>query len=107
MPKHHGEAYWEEKVAEFERSGLGVRAFARSRGLKLSTFGNWRNKIREKKNDALINAEFIEIVSTSPEHTRAPISTPARLHVGGAVLEFSDLPSVNYVAALLREVTTC
>ena len=104
MPKHRGEAYWEEKVAEFESSGLGVRAFARSRGLKLSTFGNWRNKIREKQNEALIEAEFIEVVSSPPD-SWTPMT--ARLHVGGAAVEFSDLPPVRYMAELLRSVTTC
>lgn len=105
MPKQRGEAYWAEKVSEFESSGLGVRAFARSRGLKLSTFGNWRNKIREKQNEALIEVEFIEVVSSSPGISWTPMT--ARLHVGGAAVEFSDLPPVRYMAELLRAVTTC
>jgi hypothetical protein len=43
-----GEAFWREIFAQWEASGLGVRAFCQQRGIAISTFGLWRAKLSRK-----------------------------------------------------------
>ncbi len=102
---HRGWTFWKDTVAEFEESGLTQGAFARSNGLKPSTLGRWVKKLGSRNDEALVQAEFIEVVSSSKEHSLVPVSM--RLHVGGAAVEFSALPPVPYMAELLRAVATC
>ena len=105
--KQRGRAFWEATVKEFMASDLSQRDFSESRGLNRNTLKDWLKRLDANRNEALVETEFIEIVSTSPEISYAPMSMPMRLHLDGAVVEFSDLPPVKYVAELLREVTIC
>jgi transposase-like protein len=102
---HRGRTFWEKTVREFTESGKTQAAFAREKGLKQTTFGRWVRLLRPKQ-EVLIASELIEIVSSPPERfQRAEGET--KLKVGAATVEFSDLPPLPYLTALLREVCSC
>jgi hypothetical protein len=103
---HRDRAFWETTVEEWQESGKSQTAFARQRGLKQTTLGNWIKRLGQKKEElGPLRPELIEIVPTRVE----PVRTigPARLHVGAATLEFSTLPPVQYMSLLVREVSSC
>jgi transposase-like protein len=102
---HRGRAFWENAVREFVASGQSQAEFARARGLAPSTLGRWA-KLLGPEEEAVVRSELIEIVSTPPAQLQMTMGT-ARLQVGGAAVEFSDLPPVPYMAELLRAVSTC
>ncbi|RDK06300.1 IS66 family insertion sequence element accessory protein TnpA [Cupriavidus lacunae] len=41
----HDEAFRREMVAQWNNSGLSIRAFCRQHGLAISTFGLWRKRV--------------------------------------------------------------
>ncbi|WP_249221408.1 hypothetical protein [Cupriavidus sp. KK10] len=41
----HDQAFWREMVAQWNNSGLGIRAFCRQHGLAVSTSGLWRKRV--------------------------------------------------------------
>ena len=99
-------AFWKKTVEEFAASGQSQNAFAQSKGLKQTTLGRWLRKLGLPKEAALVRSDLIEIVTSPPEQSKVVIGT-TRLRVGGATVEFSELPPVAYVASLLREVASC
>lgn len=55
---------WAEVIAEFERSGLGLREFAEQRGVNAATMKWWRSRLRVQAVRQLPAkaAEFVELV---------------------------------------------
>ena len=102
--EYRSREFWEATVGEFSASGLSQRAFAQDKGVKTGTLANWVKKIRQPE-QALIQPQFIEVVSSPVKQSSTPTAT--RLLIGDVAVEFSDLPPVRYVADLLREVTAC
>ena len=45
--RQRGEAYWVRVVDELERSDLSITAFAKRRGLPVSSLQRWRKRLRE------------------------------------------------------------
>ena len=101
-----GRAIWKKIVEEFAESGESQSEFARQKGLKQTTLCRWVRQLGPKKETALIRSELIEIVPSPPEHMQMT-SGPTRLSIGAATLEFSELPPVQYMSSLLREVGSC
>ena len=105
---HRGRDFWAKTVEDYVASGLSQAAFARKKRLKPTTLGRWV-KLLGRHPAPLVGSELIEIVAAPREplqQPRVPTGT-TRLHVGGATVEFSDLPPVPYLAELLRTVSTC
>ena len=101
-----GRAFWAKTVEDFAESGETLAAFARKKSLKPTTLGRWVRMLGPEKKEALVRSELIEIVSSTSAHPQMTTG-PTRLQVGGAAVEFSDLPPVPYIAELLRAVSTC
>jgi len=103
---HRGRAFWAKTVEEFTKSGQTLAAFARDKGLKPTTLGRWVRMFGPKSEEEVVRSELIEIVSSPPAQPQMT-TVPTRLQVGGAAVEFCDLPPVPYLAELLRSVSTC
>jgi hypothetical protein len=43
--RSEGAAVWKERIERSRRSGLGIRAFCKQEGLRLSTYYRWRLKL--------------------------------------------------------------
>jgi hypothetical protein len=95
-------AFWVDVVAEYERSGLSLGAFARETGLKPTTLNRWIKRVRPVQP----KPEFVELLASVVAPCGEPVggAITSRLVFGCAALEFSELPPVGYIAALLREV---
>ena len=47
--KRHPRSFWQQKVEEFEKSGLFVRKFCTLHGIAYSTFFSWKQKFLGRK----------------------------------------------------------
>jgi hypothetical protein len=79
-------AYWLERIAEQERSGIPVQQFCKERGITEQTFYVWRKRFRKQE-----TARFA-LVETGPAGQHAPktglelvLVTGERLRIGGDV----------------------
>ena len=77
-------AYWRERIAEQERSGMPVQQFCKERGITEQSFYVWRKRLREPARFAL--------VETGPARQHAPktglelvLVTGERLRIGADV----------------------
>lgn len=102
--RQRGEAYWARVVDELERSELSITAFAKRRGLPLSSLQRWRKRLREE--GPTPSVRFVELESTCAPP--APPTPPVRMSLSsGIVMEFEALPPVEFVATLHRELGRC
>jgi hypothetical protein len=106
----------EELLDEFERSGLTGTQFAKTVGLKYTTFAFWRQQ-RQKRKPALASApapqkaapvEWLETV-IDKAHASTPGSTLVVRLPSGAAMELAHASQAAVAAALLRawEKTAC
>jgi transposase-like protein len=79
-------AYWRERIAEQERSGIPVQQFCKERGITEQSFYVWRKRLRKQE-----PARFA-LVETGPARQHAPktglelvLVTGERLHIGADV----------------------
>ena len=104
----------EALLAEYDRSAMTGRKFAKWAGIKYTTFANWlqaRRKLgcRELAAPGVASAaspRWLEAVVEGSPHKEPAKSKTARLIVhgpGGVRLELSDERQVSWAARLLRE----
>jgi hypothetical protein len=74
-------AYWRERIAEQERSGIPVQQFYKERGITEQSFYVWRKRLRKEP------ARFV-LVETGPARQHAP-QTGLELLVTGERLRIS------------------
>ncbi len=99
--RRRGRRYWKNVVAEYERLGGSQTAFARERGLPISTFRRWLAKLRTEE----VALEPVRFVELTPEPDLEPVAAPVRLSIGDAItLDLSELPPALYVAELYARV---
>jgi transposase-like protein len=79
-------AYWRERMAEQERSGIPVQQFCKERGITEQSFYVWRKRLRKQE-----PARFA-LVETGPARQNAPqtglelmLMTGERLRIGADV----------------------
>ena len=74
---------WRRRFSEWEESGLSQREFCRTRGVSLSGFRYWRNRLAESPGTS--GATVVRVAEVSPREicSRATV----RIHVGGNVVE--------------------
>ena len=108
----------ESLLAEFDRSAMTGRKFAKWAGIKYSTFANWlqtRRKLRCQEPPASVveratGTRWLEaVVDVSPKKEPAKAKVTTTLLIvhgpGGVRLELSDERQVSWAARLLRELT--
>ncbi len=61
-----GEGEWSSVLKSSRSSGLSARAFCLRRGLALSTFQRWRDRL-----GAVAGAEFVEIEPSTPAPSKS------------------------------------
>lgn len=86
-------------LAEFARSGESAPRFARSLGLKYSTFAAWVARDRRAKRvPAAPPMRLLEaVIAPAPTDFSLPVQLP-----GGARVELQNLNQISLLAALLR-----
>ena len=100
MAKKHTPQDWQKYISQWNRSHLSQRVFCQENGLRLSTFGYWIHKTREKpmedssslvrisipaKNEKLNSAS--PIILHTPNHYRIELPSPVDCESLKAILE--------------------
>jgi transposase-like protein len=99
--RHWTEADARRVLAEWERSGDSLEAFARSRGLVPQRLAWWRKRLRAARPQTTTALTFIPaaVIGAAIAHPAAVIRLP-----NGMVIELEGV-SPTWVAALARELT--
>jgi transposase-like protein len=100
-------AFWREKVAEQERSGLTVRGYCRQTGLNEHSFYNWRAQLRRRAGpERSVPPATVQFALIEPE--KINVTGPARIEItlpGGEQIRIgagADAATVRLVLAALR-----
>ena len=79
-------AYWRERIAEQERSGIAVQQFCKEKGITEQSFYVWRKRLRRQE------PARVALVETGPARKHAPktelelvLVTGERLRIGADV----------------------
>ena len=92
-------SYWEERIAQFERSGLSGLAYCRQEGLNYKTFSSWRKKLTSKA--ASQPGLFAKVIPKKPTAPASPGVKGVRVSLpNGVFIEMPVLPDPTW----LREV---
>lgn len=80
--KHHLQSYWINIIEEYTKSSLPAVAFCQEKGLAVSTFHKWRQRLRSGGSMDTHNKEkkeqqpFLPVYVTPPKEPLAPKATP-------------------------------
>lgn len=89
---------WEQRIADWKKSGLSQRAFCQQQGLAISTFCAWLRKSRKAKNDNHTSpTAFLPVVVEKP--SAAPSGT-VDVHTSDLTFEVS----IPQLAQLITEL---
>ena len=97
MSVRRSEAYWAELVSEFAAGNVTREVFCVERGVALSTFENWRRRLRAEESKNNLPARFVEVCLPAERRSdvrEAAPAQPADLVVElpyGVVLRFRGL----------------
>lgn len=117
--KAETERFYRRLVREQERSGLTIRAFARSRGMAAGTLSFWRHELRQRDaaaaRDKSAEPQFVPVhvlADEAPSGVRSPAASSRRssyevLLGRGRVLRLPPDFDDSRVAALVRAVASC
>lgn len=126
--KEETERFYRELVAEQERSGLSIRAFAAERGIPPGTLSSWGHELRRRDaarargREEAMEAKFVRVslvgsgavTATGARGEPEPLARPASAPVVYEVVLGRDrvlrLPAEfeeARVAALVRAVASC
>jgi hypothetical protein len=101
---HWTEADARRVLADWERSGHTLEAFARSRGLVPQRLAWWKKRLRTTRPETsavltFVPATVVDAAVESASHAEALIRLP-----GGVVIEFAAGVSPIWIASLAREL---
>lgn len=108
-PKRRSRAEWRELVQEYRASGQNREAFARKRGLNVSTLSWWTSEFRQETSSALAPTFVaVEVLGRSESRAEGPTDRvigvvergPVRFVVGAEA-------DPRWLAALLAELGRC
>ncbi len=99
-------AFWRERVAEHERSGLTVREYCRRAGLNEHSFYNWRAQLQRasaERKTAPASVQFA-VIEAPKSVVTAPVPIEITLPVGEQIriAEGADAATVRLVLTALR-----
>lgn len=89
-------------LADWERSGITLEAFARSRGLVPQRLAWWRKRLRTTRPKAITSLTFVPAAVIGGGAAAGPAAMIRLPH--GIVIELEGA-TPNWVAALARELT--
>jgi len=89
-----GRDFWRQLSSEVDR-GERVVDVARRHRVQSRTLSWWRWKLRS---DGTINAQFLPVVVSSPQHVQA---SPVELRIRDLIIRVASDTDVAYVAALV------
>jgi hypothetical protein len=82
VARRRGRADGERLVAQFERSGLGRRAFCAARSIPVNTLDYWRRRLRQ---EAPVRSGFVELMPVAAT-TGASDGWDVELTLGGGLV---------------------
>jgi hypothetical protein len=85
---------WRELFARFEQSGQGREQFCAAHDLALSTFGRWRQRLRQARWVSPAggdNALFVELAQATPARAAPPWEVELQLGAG-VILRLRQAP---------------
>lgn len=104
MAKRLGEAYWRKQVASWEHSGLTQVAYCAQQGLRVKTFGRWRNKLLARAEPSGKTQPVTLVPITVEARTTRATAGIVSLHSpGGWRIELPD-SRAPWLAELLRQL---
>ena len=79
-------AYWRERIAEQERSGISVQQFCKEKGVTEQSFYAWRKRLRKQEpaRFALVEAQPARL-QTAKTELELVLVTGERLRIGADV----------------------
>jgi len=99
-------AYWEERVCEWEASGLKQGAYCAEKGIKLGTFKRWLRCIRSARRDSETKVNHLPPLQIIPVVRAEPIdcqSAPLILQQGnGWQLHLSTAVCPTWLGNVLK-----
>lgn len=87
--------FWSQHLAAIEREGITAKAYAEREGLSVGALYQWRRELKAHAPHCA-GEGFVAVELEQPAHTERCL---LRLS-GGVVLELSELPGPNWLAAL-------
>jgi hypothetical protein len=101
-----GREFWVSTIAEFERSELTQKGFARRQGIALATLQWWIAKLRRERASSVSLVPVRVIASTAPT-ARSETSGDRAIEVelpSGVRLRLTSGADLDYVAALAQRL---
>ena len=92
--------FWSAHLINLERRDISVAEYARENDLSAQSLYGWRGRQRQSV-AASPRRRFAEFVSVPPVR-----AVGVRVLLGGAALEFDELPDAAWLATLLVNVST-
>lgn len=77
------QAYWKERIEQWERSGLSQRKFCEERKLAVSTFQWWRSKLRRGESESSAPSFLPLALSASTASIEVELRSKTRLRLEG------------------------
>ena len=85
---------WQQLITEQAAGQLPIREFCREKGLALSSFGNWKRRLRGKPPLPAVSRPFV------------PVAVPPRSDItvlaGSATVTLSSMVSPQWLAAFIK-----
>ena len=111
MAEGHAQARWRTLIAEYQRSGLGQKAFAQSKGISFSSLQYWLYRGRRKKRGAParpIRLLPVSIRKNSPAEVVPRGDRWVTLTLDGSYrLRFQEGTDCAYVGRLVSTIAAC
>ena len=108
--KRRSREEWSEVVAQFERSGLSQKAFAKKKGIKRTTLSWWAWEIRREASESQQPAFVpVQVRAGEEEIQQGPgdDGRAAVVRLGRVELSLSAEADPGWVAAVMAELTRC
>jgi transposase-like protein len=96
-------------VAEYQRSGLAVREFARLAGIPYNTLWNWLSEhgliAKRTRGDSRKSVRLLEVSMETPPVAPVPPSAVTISLASGVSVELQNSAQVTLLAALIKALT--
>ena len=94
----------EQIVAEYHKSGLSQKKFAKQRGITYSALQYWIKVLRDSQDGdrkQKTGVQFVQVLEQEPQSDRASVTL--EIH-GIAAIRFNQLPEPGYLAELVHQI---
>ncbi len=102
------ERVWTQRMAQWERSGIGRRTWCAANGVKVSTFDYWRRRLRARRSTkASPRQRLVPVVVKSESIATGSAATIEIALSRGIELRAAATVEARWLGALVREIEAC